>query len=58
MQEVFELDKLYGEVKSKYDILYKELNIEKNKRATIVIAVILGVSLLFNILNFVVLSGK
>ena len=58
MQEVFELDKLYGEVKSKYDVLYKELNIEKNKRATIVIAVILGVSLIFNILNFVVLSVK
>ena len=58
MQEVFELDKLYGEVKSKYDVLYKELNIEKNKRATVVIAVILGVSLIFNILNFVVLSVK
>ena len=31
MQETFELEKLYGEVKNKYDVLYKDLNIEKNK---------------------------
>lgn len=55
VQEEFELEKLYGEVKSKYDVLYKELNIEKNKKTTIVIAVILVASLVFNILNFVAL---
>ena len=58
MQETFELEKLYGEVKNKYDVLYKDLNIEKNKTATILIAVILVASLLFNILNFIILMKQ
>ena len=58
LQEVFEMEKLYSEVKSKYDVLYKELNIEKNRRSTIIIAVILVVSLIFNILNFIVMSNQ
>ena len=55
MKEVFELDKMYYEIKTKYDILYKNLNIEKNKTATIIISVILVVSLVFNIVNFMLL---
>lgn len=51
--KVFELDRLYYEIKTKYDILYKELNIEKNSKAIIVVAIILVVSLIFNILNYV-----
>lgn len=51
--KVFKLDRLYYEIKTKYDILYKELNIEKNSKAIIVVAVILVVSLIFNILNYV-----
>lgn len=58
MQETFELEKLYGEVKNKYDVLYKDLNIEKNKTVTILIAVILVASLLFNILNFITLMKQ
>ncbi len=58
MQETFELEKLYEEVKNKYDVLYKELNIEKNKKATIIIAIILVASLIFNILNFIALMQK
>ena len=58
MQEIFEIEKLYEEVKAKYDILYKELNIEKNKKATIIIAIILVASLIFNILNFLALMKK
>lgn len=53
LQEVFELERLYEETKSKYDILYKELNIEKNKTATIIITVVLVASLIFNVLNFI-----
>ena len=56
MQEIFELEKLYGETKNKYDVLYKELNIEKNKSITIGITIILLASLLFNILNFIALT--
>ena len=51
--KVFELDRLYYEIKTKYDILYKELNIEKNSKAIIVVAIILVLSLIFNILNYV-----
>ena len=53
--EVLELERLYGQVKNKYDILYKDLNIEKNRTSTIVIGLVLAASLIFNILNFIVL---
>lgn len=51
--KVFELDRLYYEIKTKYDILYKELNIEKNSKAIVVVAIILVLSLIFNILNYI-----
>ena len=50
--------KVRREVKNKYDVLYKDLNIEKNKTVTILIAVILVASLLFNILNFITLMKQ
>ena len=31
--KIFELDRLYYEIKTKYDVLYKELNIEKNSKS-------------------------
>lgn len=55
VQEELEMEKLYGKVKTKYDILYKDLNIEKNRKSTIIIATVLVASLIFNILNFIVL---
>lgn len=58
LNEVYELDYLYNEVKNKYDVLYKELNIEKNAKSTVIIAVILVGSLVFNVLNFILLSQK
>lgn len=51
--DVFELDRLYYEIKTKYDVLYKELNIEKNTKAIIAVSVILVISLIFNILNYI-----
>lgn len=57
LQEVLELDRLYEETKIKYDILYKDLNIEKNKTATIIIAIVLVASLVFNVLNFIALTN-
>ena len=57
LQETFELEKLYAEVKIKYDTLYKELNIEKDRKTTMIIAVVLVISLLFNILNFIELMN-
>ena len=58
ISETLELEKLYNQVKNKYDILYKDLNIEKNKTTTIIIAIILVSSLVFNILNFIVLMRQ
>lgn len=56
LQKVFELDKLYREVKSKYDIFYKEMNIEKERKSTIIMAIVLGISLVLNVLNFIALQ--
>ena len=51
--KTFELDRLYSDIKTKYDVLYKELNIENNSKIMLVVAGILVVSLVFNILNYV-----
>ena len=58
IQETLELEELYNEVKTKYDVLYKDLNIEKNERVTILIGLVLVISLVFNVLNFVILAKK
>ena len=58
LQEVFELEELYGEVKNKYDVLYKELNIERNRNSLIIISVILVISVILNILNFIALTNN
>ncbi len=56
IKEMLGIEKLYHEVKTEYDVLYKELNIEKNKNLTITISIILVLTLIFNILNFILLS--
>ena len=56
IQETLELKELYNEVKNQYDILYKDLNIEKNQRVTLLIGLVLAISLIFNVLNFILLS--
>ena len=56
VKQSFELDKIYYDIKNKYDTLYKELNIEKNRTTTIIISIVLVLSLIFNILNFILLS--
>ncbi len=56
LQEV--LDKTYHEVKDKYDVLYKEKNFKKERKTTIIIAIILGISFLLNIINFMILKGE
>ena len=58
LQDTFELQKLYGEAKMKYDTLYKEFNIENDRKLTIVMAIILVISLIFNVLNFIELLKK
>lgn len=56
LESVFEIEQGYSDIKNKYDILYKEKNIEKDMNTTFIISVILILSLIFNIINFFVLS--
>ena len=56
--KIFEIDRLYDKIKVKYDVLYKELNIEKNSKAIIAVAIILVASLIFNILNYIELMSR
>ena len=58
LQEVFELDRLYKEVKNKYDLLYKELNIRSNIKVNIWVILIFTLSLILNIYNFIMISKK
>lgn len=58
IKETLELEKLYAEVKGKYDVLYKDMNVEKNRKLIIFIAIMLGASLALNIINFIVLMKK
>jgi len=54
-KEVFELQNIYDSIKNKYDVMYKEMNIEKNRKANTVLLIALEISLLFNLINFVAL---
>lgn len=55
IKDVLEIDKLYLKVKNEYDILFKELKIEKNSKVTLMIAILLIGSLIFNVLNYIAL---
>lgn len=58
LHEIFELDALYQEIKNKYDLLYKELNVRKNIKFTICMIIVLAVSIVLNVYNFILLSNK
>lgn len=58
LKETLKLDELYKQVKNKYDILYKNLNIKKSVKVNFVVLIILMMSLLLNVYNFVMLYDK
>lgn len=58
LKQVLGLDDLFLKVKSQYDVIYKELNVEKDAKANVVMASILVMSLIFNILIYVRLMLK
>ena len=47
-----EIDKLYFDVKNQFDVLYKNMKVERNSKITLVLVGILVVTLVFNILNY------
>lgn len=55
LKRVMELDDIYDEVKRKYEVIYKDLNIERNNVYYSVIMVLLVISLIFNCINITVL---
>lgn len=52
LQDILELDNLYEQVKNQYDILYKELNFDKQKKFAVVVILVLVISFILNVLNF------
>ena len=53
LKESLEVEKTYNEVKNKYNILYSELKIEKSEKITRFVFLVLIVTLIFNIVNFI-----
>ena len=55
LKEVLELEDLYAESKNKYEIIYKDLNIEKNNKYYIILLMLLIFSLGLNLMNVLLL---
>jgi hypothetical protein len=55
LQKALELDELYAEIQNKYEVIYKDLNIEKNNIYYSVIVILLIFSLIFNTINIIFL---
>lgn len=55
IHKTLELEEQYEEVKKKYEIVYKELNIEKNNNYYSIIVILLIFSLIFNTINIIFL---
>ena len=52
IRKALEVEKQYSKIKNKYDILYRELKIVKTEKTSIFIAIVLVITLIFNILNW------
>lgn len=55
IKKTLELDELYEEIKTKYEVIYKDLNIEKNNSYYSIIIILLIFSLIFNTINILFL---
>ena len=51
LKEVLELNTIYFDTKNKYDILYKEMNIEKSARNNMLIAILLLLAVILNVIS-------
>jgi hypothetical protein len=56
LNNVYELDSLYSEVKNRYDVLYKELNIERNNKYNMLMIIMVAALLVVNLINFFILN--
>ena len=55
IKNVLQLDDLYNEIKNKYEIIYKDLNIEKNNKYYFILICLLIISLCMNVINVILL---
>ena len=55
LKRVLEVDDVYDEVKKKYEVIYKDLNIEKNNIYFSIIMILLFFSFIFNTVNILFL---
>ena len=55
IKETLGLEELYNEIRTKYEIVYKDLNIEKNNSYYTIIIILLIFSLIFNTINILFL---
>lgn len=55
LNKTLELNELYAEIQNKYEVIYKELNIEKNNNYYSIIVILLIFSLIFNTINIIFL---
>lgn len=54
-KKVFELEKIYNNLKNKYNVLYKESKIERNNKENKMVLIALVISILLNIFNLIML---
>ena len=54
-KEVFEIQEIYGGIKNNYEVIYKDLEIEKNNKINKAISIVLAISILLNIINLIAL---
>lgn len=57
LNKTLELDELYKDIQNKYEVIYKDLNIEKNNNYYSIMVILLIFSLLFNTVNIIVLMN-
>lgn len=55
LNKTLELNELYEEIQNKYEVIYRDLNIEKNNSYYSIIVILLIFSLLFNTVNIIFL---
>lgn len=55
IKRTLELDDLYDEIKTKYEVIYKDLNIDRNNSYYSIIIILLIFSLIFNTINILFL---
>ena len=56
LKDVLELNTIYFDTKNKYDVLYKEMNIEKTAKNNVIITIILIITLIINAINILFLG--